>query len=122
MSHNKLVFLIEDDPDIRDALSQILGLEGFAVQAAENGQEGLNQLRSMPTTPDMILLDIMMPVMDGYQFLEERQRDPGIRKIPVLILTANQSSDNTRLVDIQGFLRKPLDLEKLISTMQTVLC
>ena len=122
MTRTKLVFLIEDDPDIRDALAQLLTLEGFTVTSAENGEEGIRQLSASHPRPDLILLDLMMPVMDGYEFLQERRKRPEIQKIPVVILTANQTSDSSRLIDVQGFLRKPLDVEKLISTMENALC
>jgi CheY-like chemotaxis protein len=81
------VMIVEDDPDLREMLAQLLTLEGFDPTEAANGAEALRQLRSGPP-PEVILLDLMMPVMDGWTFRAEQLRDPSIAHIPVIIVSA----------------------------------
>ena len=82
------VLIVDDDPDLRETLIDALSLEGLSVHAAENGQVALDWLRAHAELDWMVLLDLMMPVMDGRSFLEARARDPVIAAIPVVILTA----------------------------------
>jgi signal transduction histidine kinase/DNA-binding response OmpR family regulator len=86
-----VVFLVEDDSSTRDATRRLLEKPGLTVAEASNGLEGLNWLDSHPP-PALILLDLMMPVMDGFEFLEELQRRPGLGNVPVVVLTAKQLS------------------------------
>lgn len=83
------VLLVEDDPDSRDSTRRVLARLGLEVAEAKNGQEGLDWLDSHPQ-PTLILLDLMMPVMDGFEFLKELQKRPNLQNIPVVVLTAKQ--------------------------------
>lgn len=87
MNDAPIILIVEDDRDIRDVLAEILAEEGYQVLAAEDGAEGLRRLAEGPT-PDLILLDLMMPRMDGYQFREEQRKNPEWSPIPLVLLTA----------------------------------
>jgi two-component system chemotaxis response regulator CheY len=82
------VLVVEDDPDLRQMMVQMLTLEGFGTQSARDGQDALDHLRAFRPLPDVILLDMMMPRMDGWQFCREQQADPALRDIRVMVLSA----------------------------------
>jgi CheY-like chemotaxis protein len=86
-----LVFIVEDDPAARGAIRRLLEKLGLRIAEASNGLEGLQWLEGH-SAPALILLDLMMPVMDGFEFLEELQRRPSLGNIPVVVLTAKQLS------------------------------
>ena len=90
----RYVLLVEDESELREVLVELLQEEGHVVAQAENGQAALNYLRSHPA-PFLILLDYMMPVMDGKRFCEERAKDNDLKKIPVALLTAATISNET---------------------------
>ena len=110
------VLIVEDDADLRDMMAQLLLLEGFKAQAVANGREALGYLRE-GATPELILLDLMMPVMDGWEFRREQQRDPKLADVPVIVLSA---LDQTRVGNIGevAFLKKPLDFDRLIDLVR----
>src|SRR5208337_2920126 len=85
---NNVVLVIEDDADIRFGLAVILEDEGYTVATAPNGREALKYLRETPAPPCLILLDLMMPDMDGWQFRAEQRRDPALSSVPVVIISA----------------------------------
>jgi CheY-like chemotaxis protein len=114
-----LVMVIEDDEGIRAALAQALIEEGYLVITAENGRQGLDQLRSGPL-PGLILLDLMMPVMDGRAFLEVRAGDPRLADVPVVVVTADtRATHHSSSLDAQAILAKPLSLQTLLETVAT---
>ena len=86
------ILLVEDDLDIREAISSMLGDLGYEVATASDGREALGYLRSCPKMPRLILLDLVMPGMDGYAFRTEQRRDPRIAEIPVVVLTGDHSA------------------------------
>ena len=109
------ILLIEDDPGIRETMRELLELEGFCVRTADNGHSGLEALDQLGR-PCLILLDLMMPVMDGWQFLDVLRRLDGIGDVPVAVVSA--AAD---LADVQrryacDVLQKPVDLPRLIAT------
>jgi DNA-binding response OmpR family regulator len=106
------VFVVEDDVDTRDMLGRFLELEGFTVELASNGQQALERL-SNGVHPCVILLDLMMPVMDGWQFRQEQVRRRDIAGIPVIIVSA-AGKDRIAGIDADGYLSKPVDLEQLL--------
>src|ERR671932_609153 len=81
--------IVEDDEDIRDLLSTLLTVLGFEVREANNGQVGLEALRS-GWKPDLIVLDLMMPVMNGWAFRAEQRKIDGLREVPVIVLSARR--------------------------------
>ncbi len=112
--------MIDDDPDILEALSEILESEGFGTRRARNGLEALELLEPLP--PDLILLDLMMPVMDGCAFAERIRRRPDWAQIPVIVLSADQNiGGKARELGALGYLAKPFELSELLSLVQTSL-
>ena len=113
------ILLVEDDPDIRISLQTILTEEGFEVVACNNGRDALSRLGSM-TAPDLIILDLMMPVMDGWQFRIQQKNDPSIAQIPVIAISADASS-KAAAIDAAAYLSKPFDHGALMSAIERVL-
>jgi signal transduction histidine kinase len=113
------LLVIEDDSDIREALDGLLSMEGFRVTGCSNGREALEYLRMSPK-PDLILLDLMMPVMDGWQFRVAQKDDPELATIPVLALSAD-STAKAAAIDAEAYLKKPVDYDTLIATIDRLL-
>jgi two-component system, chemotaxis family, chemotaxis protein CheY len=113
----KRVLIIDDDADIRTAVADILEDEGFDVATAENGIEGLQVLETGPR-PNVILLDIMMPQLDGWGFMEEMRARERHASIPVVVFSAHGNpADIAAKMKTAGSLRKPLRLEELLETV-----
>ncbi len=110
------VLLVEDDDGAREALSDCLEMEGFSVVSARNGREALDYLHHAPL-PKVILLDLFMPVMTGWEFRAAQKKDPAIADIPVVVVTAFGSSV-TKQIDASLILHKPLDLDRLITVIR----
>jgi CheY-like chemotaxis protein len=110
------VLIVDDDRDIRAALGELLAEDGYEVATATNGAEALELLRNS-SPPCMVLLDLMMPVMDGYEFLEEQKRDPALAPVPVAIMTASDRVDRDR-TNPAPVLRKPIKVGALASVMK----
>lgn len=108
------ILVVEDDQDIREAVSELLELEGYTVASASNGQEGLNVLASL-RQPCLVLLDLMMPVLTGYEFLERLRVTGTISLVPVLVLTASHVTETP--AGAVGLLRKPVEMNHLLSTV-----
>jgi CheY-like chemotaxis protein len=110
------VLIVEDDADLREMMAQLLSLEGFQSTAVANGREALDYLHHSDA-PAVILLDLMMPVMDGWEFRRKQQADPSLAGVPVIILSA---LDQTRAADVHGaaFLKKPLDFDHLLQLVR----
>jgi CheY-like chemotaxis protein len=108
------VLIVEDDVDVRDAMAQVLEVEGHEVRCAANGCAGLIEARLQ--RPDVILLDLMMPVMDGWRFRTEQKLDPSIATIPVVVVSAlGVRSD----IDATAFLPKPCALCDLLAVIDS---
>jgi CheY-like chemotaxis protein len=115
--HHCPVLIVEDDADLRDMMAQLLNLEGFNAATVANGREALEYLRESDR-PDVILLDLMMPVMDGWEFRRRQQADPSVSGVPVIVLSA---LDPTRAADVNAnaFLKKPLDFDRLLALVRS---
>jgi CheY-like chemotaxis protein len=115
----KTVLLVEDDTDTRSALAAVLVDEGYAVVEARHGLEALERLRQLPSTVRVILLDLMMPVMDGIGFRRVQAGDPSIADIPVVIFSAqgNLGAQGESL-GAEAVLRKPVDLDVVLDTVR----
>jgi CheY-like chemotaxis protein len=111
----KSVLLIEDDHDTRVSLRKILEAEGYFVFSAADGGAGLELLRRIKP-PCLILLDCIMPMMNGHEFLEEIQRDPALHLIPVVVVSAFPEASKRMLA--KAFIRKPIDLEVLLTVVR----
>ena len=106
-----LVLVVDDDDAIREALCELLEDAGFATVGARHGLEALRVLTASPTAPTFILLDLMMPVMDGWAFCRSRWRSQTLRQIPVILISAVDLSETNHPTGIDAFLRKPIDPE-----------
>lgn len=113
--HCRNILVIEDDPDIRDSMQQVLELEGYNVSCASNGSEALERLKET-RAPCLILLDLMMPIMNGWQFLEAKRGDIALAPIPVVVVSA--AGDRAKATAADGFVRKPVDLSILLALVK----
>lgn len=114
------ILVIDDDRDIRDVLAMVLGAEGHDVRTAPDGVAGLDQLRA-GLRPSLMLLDMMMPRLDGAGFLEEVRKDPAVARIPVVVLTGRPAARRTAIeLGAAGYLTKPVELEALLSAVAEV--
>ncbi len=107
-----LVLVVDDDDAIREALCEVLDDAGFATVGARHGLEALRVLTASPTAPTFILLDLMMPVMDGWAFCRSRWRSEALRQIPVILISAVDLSQTNHPTGIDAFLPKPIDPER----------
>jgi CheY-like chemotaxis protein len=114
LSLRQHILVVEDDGDVREAMSDALTEQGYVIATAANGLEALRWLRQN-AAPDAILLDLMMPVMDGWQFLAEQRRDPVLGGIPVIIVTAFK--DAAGRLDQATLLQKPVTLTRLLGAL-----
>jgi two-component system, chemotaxis family, chemotaxis protein CheY len=112
--------VVDDDPDILEALSEILEAEGFEIRRARNGKEALDRLE--PDPPQLILLDLMMPVMDGWEFAQRMRQRPSVSSIPLIVLSADRNV-GSKAVDIGavGHLAKPFELNDLLDMVRRAL-
>jgi CheY-like chemotaxis protein len=112
---SKVVLVVEDDPDIREVLEEMLDAGGHRVLTAANGREALAVLDRM-TAPCLVLLDLMMPVMSGFAFLEALTQRPDKGRVNVLLISANAQVDQVaRGKGVVGFVRKPFDLDDVLA-------
>jgi two-component system, OmpR family, alkaline phosphatase synthesis response regulator PhoP len=107
------VLVVDDEMDIREAVAEVLAEEGYEVHAAGDGAEALRKARSVH--PSLVLLDLMMPGMNGWEFRAAQSRDPELRDIPVVVLSA---LGRVAGLDAEGFIQKPFDLEELLSAVK----
>jgi CheY-like chemotaxis protein len=107
------VLVVDDEVDIRTAMTEVLEEEGYEVYAAGDGKEGLDRLREKQ--PSVILLDLMMPGMNGWEFRRAQQREPEVSDIPVIVLTAMGRAPS---IEAQSFLQKPFDLDTLLDEVR----
>jgi len=109
------ILLVEDDFAIRETVAEVLEGEGFQVTCAANGQEALRRLGEAVSRPEVILLDLMMPVMDGWEFRTAQRSDPRYAAIPVVVLSAGAGAEGSlaRLAP-DAFLTKPFELDRLL--------
>ncbi len=107
----KSVLVVEDDHDIRETIQAALEMEGYAVTAAANGQQALDALPKM-ARPCLILLDLMMPVMNGWQFVEEMHKDITLATIPVVVVTAY--AERADGIKVRTVIKKPINLDLLL--------
>lgn len=106
--------VVEDDTSTRTALCDFLKLEGYEVDSVSNGVEALDYVHSH-RAPCLIILDLMMPRMDGWRFRSEQKKDPELAKCPVVVVSA---STGDRHIDANLVLQKPVDLEGLLNAVE----
>jgi CheY-like chemotaxis protein len=112
------ILIVEDDDGVRDTIAGILRDEGYAVETASNGAAALRRLGELPL-PSLILLDLMMPGMDGLDFRVRQQADPALRGIPVVIISARPDvARQAERLHADAFLQKPMSFEELLHVVQ----
>jgi two-component system response regulator VicR len=119
---NKRILCIEDEPEMIDLIRLILGRRGFNVVGAAGGKEGLDKARQDP--PDLILLDLMMPDMDGWEVYQQIKADDRTKKIPVIVVTAKaQSIDKVlglHIAKVDDYIAKPFSPQELMESVDKV--
>jgi len=119
----KCILCVEDEPEMIDLMRLILGRRGFEVRGANGGVEGLKMIRE--EKPDLILLDLMMPDMDGWEVYQQLKADEYSRDIPVIVVTAKaQSIDKVlglHIAKVDDYIAKPFSPQELLSSVEKVL-
>lgn len=119
----KRVVCVEDEPEMIDLVRLILGRKGYEVIGANGGIEGLETVRR--EKPDLILLDLMMPDMDGWEVYQQIKADPGLREIPVIVVTAKaQSIDKVlglHIAKVDDYITKPFGPQELLESVDKIL-
>lgn len=107
------ILIVDDEPGIRESLEEFFQDEGFDVMTAKDGAEALAKL-ALPDLPDVVVLDLLMPKIDGTQVYEHMQRDPRLARVPVIVST----SDPARAPSGVLLMKKPINLERLLVTVK----
>jgi CheY-like chemotaxis protein len=110
------VLIVEDEPDLRDMLAQMFALEGFRPTTAANGRDALDALQT-GDKPQVIVLDLMMPVMDGWTFLRLQRAEPALSRIPVVVVSAVWREQMGEL-DVAAVLSKPFEVSELVDLVR----
>jgi len=117
-AHHHRILVVEDDLELRDALGQLLEAEGYVVEYALDGGEALDRLE-VPQPPCLILLDLMMPRVDGWQFRAAQVRNPRMAAIPVIVCSgAGNVGEKAASLGIPSYLQKPLDPDALLDLVR----
>jgi CheY-like chemotaxis protein len=112
MTRSATVLVVDDDAAIREVIAEVLRDEGYDVAEASNGAQALELLQQM-AHPGLVLLDLMMPVMSGWEFLEHVRSDGRLSRVPVVVVSAMAAPG------VSGHLQKPVDLDRLLRTVET---
>jgi two-component system response regulator VicR len=122
-TNNKRILCIEDEPEMIDLIRLILGRRGFEVLGAAGGKEGLEKVRQDP--PDLVLLDLMMPDMDGWEVYQQMKADEKTKNIPVIVVTAKaQSIDKVlglHIAKVDDYIAKPFSPQDLLNSVDKVI-
>jgi len=114
-NHSRPILVVEDDPDIRELLKIALEMEGHFVETAQNGQEAWDFLNGADRKPALMVIDLMMPVMDGWKLLELKSQSECFRDIPAMIVSATSDKKFPVPEKNQVVLKKPLDLKVFLN-------
>lgn len=114
-SNYKSILIIEDNKELQSSLKTILESEGYKIVTADNGKEGIELLRKIPT-PCMILLDLMMPIMNGWEFVDIVSKDIILSNIPITVISAFGDTKGTPKTN--DYIPKPIDLDALFRTVR----
>ncbi len=121
-TNTKHILCIEDEPEMIDLIRLILGRRGFEVEGAAGGKEGLEKMT--PETPDLVLLDLMMPDMDGWEVYQQMKADEKTKDIPVIVVTAKaQSIDKVlglHIAKVDDYISKPFSPQDLLNSVDKV--
>jgi len=122
LSHRKKILLIDDEPELVKAVEIRLKSTGYEVAVAYDGRTGIDKAKEIK--PDLIILDLIMPIMDGYVVAMELKNDPETKHIPIIILTASQREDlktRCRELGVTSFIMKPFDTSDLVNMVKAIL-
>ena len=119
MTQPRTILIVDDEPNIRGFLKLALEDEGYRVETAADGQDALDKVRRNP--PDAVLLDLVMPGVDGWSFLATRRTLSAECRCPVLVMSAVGGWNLARELGASGFLAKPFDVEVLLAKLASVL-
>lgn len=115
-AERRTVLIVDDDESIREVLEMMLEIENYEVLLAENGKEALRKLAECSIPPCLILLDLMMPVMNGWQFIEAKEKAEAFAAIPVVVITAFR--DKAESIKADDVILKPVDYDGLLKTVR----
>jgi CheY-like chemotaxis protein len=120
MASDYRILIVENDESLREGAAELLEENGYEVVSAEDGVEGLDLLRRMDPAklPALILLDLWMPRMDGWQFKAELKRVPAFARIPIVVFTADRLSEDVLSIGADDYVVKPPDVEALLTTVE----
>jgi two-component system response regulator CpxR len=116
LSEKSVILVVDDDADSRGTLADLLSRRGYVVESAENGKQAFEYLNR--SKPALVILDLMMPVMSGWEFLELQQKDPNLRGLPVFVMTASGLVGD---IKANALIRKPIDFGMLMSMVNQAL-
>jgi len=109
---------VEDDADIRETVAELLVEEGYVVHTANSGREALDHLAAAPSLPDLVLLDLMMPVMDGWTFYDNLQKEARWAALPIVVISADaQVYEKAARLNPVACLRKPVGIDELLNVV-----
>lgn len=118
-ARTRTVVIVEDDVDVRETLAEVLEEEGFATLPFADGPRALAHLEAMPQLPALILLDLMMPKMDGWAFRAAQRRSARLMRVPTVILSADGNvHENLEALGAHGYLRKPIHIKTLLTLVE----
>jgi CheY-like chemotaxis protein len=113
------IFVVDDDESIRDVLVEVLEDAGYVVRVAKNGADALEHLRELDQSPCLILLDLMMPVMDGFEFRARQLADGAFSNVPVVVFSADGATTaKAAALNVAGALRKPVRLDDVLRAVE----
>jgi CheY-like chemotaxis protein len=117
-----MLLIVDDDVDLRQLLVEFLGLHGHEVHSARNGSDALEWLKGCQTFPRVILLDLAMPVLDGWGFLRERDKDKRLKLVPVIVMSGSIGvAEQAKEAGATVFLRKPFDPRAMLPIVEQFL-
>jgi CheY-like chemotaxis protein len=117
--HTGTILIVDDEPNIREVLWSLLTEEGYLLDSAENGYDGYEKARKL--IPDLILLDVTMPVMDGFEACRKIRTEPPLAQVPIIMITALADAGSRRRSIESGandFISKPFDLDELLAKVK----
>ncbi|MCO5100509.1 MAG: response regulator [Burkholderiaceae bacterium] len=116
---NARVLIAEDEPHIVESLSFVLSRSGYAVSSVLDGEAAMHRLRTDP--PDLVILDVMLPRLNGFEVLKQIKSDPSLRSIPVIVLTAKGQAHDRRMAEeigVDGFMTKPFSNREIVDEVR----
>jgi len=118
-TNEKHVLIVDDSQDIRNLLKIILESKGYSTHCSSNGEEALSSLNLGSRLPDVILLDLRMPVMSGYDFIMQQRKNLALKDIPIIVMSGDDDTSLTRAqADPENILRKPISMSSILEAVK----